>query len=304
MYATFRPLTGARLLTYLQLSSLCVGFSVLAVICMGRAAPGQWFPYDSLLLVTMYIFFVSGLLYYQAIFCGVVLWFAFVVTNWSLQSHPVLVYEVYYLWMANVLAWLGLYILEWQMRDTFLLERELSVHALLDGLTGMLNRRAFRRHLETAWRQAQRERVALGIMLIDLDGFKRINDTGGHPFGDHALQRVGITLKESSNRPLDAVGRYGGDEFIAVWFGVEQQWFEKLAQDLPSRLADLSCGSPDAPVRVSVSGGAVIAWPQFGLTPDDAIRAADQKLYEMKRGARGTIACVRLQAPGVEARSA
>jgi diguanylate cyclase (GGDEF)-like protein len=293
MIATFHPPSAPRLLAYVQLASLGVGFSVLGVICIGRATHA-WFPYDSLLLVTMYIFFVSSLLYYQAIFCGLVLWVAFLASNWGLQAHPVLVYEGYYLLLANALAWLGLYMLEWQMRDVFLLERELSIHAQLDSLTGMLNRRAFRRHLETAWRQAQRQRVALGIMLIDLDGFKRINDTGGHPFGDHALQRVGQTLKDTSQRPLDAVGRYGGDEFIAVWFGVDPIWFETMVRELPAKLNDLTCGDGAEKVGVTVSGGAVIAWPQYGLSPDDAIHLADEKLYEMKRSDRGTIACVRM----------
>ncbi|HUS25080.1 MAG TPA: GGDEF domain-containing protein [Candidatus Binatia bacterium] len=301
-WSTFRPQTGSGLLRSIQIASLLVGFSILGVICIGRATH-PWFPYDSLLLVTVYIFFVSGLLYYQAIFCSAVLWVAFVATNALLQRHDVLIYEAFYLALANALAWLGMYVLEFQARNAFLLERELSLQAQIDSLTGALNRRAFRGHLETAWRQAQRERVAIGIMLIDLDGFKAINDTGGHPFGDHALQRVAQVLKDGAHRPLDAVGRYGGDEFIALWFGVDPSWFEQLARDLPKQLADLSCGDASAPLRVGISGGAVLAWPQPGMSPDDAIHAADRKLYEMKRTGRGTIQCVRMAPPAAALRA-
>ncbi|HUR42033.1 MAG TPA: GGDEF domain-containing protein [Verrucomicrobiae bacterium] len=286
--ATFLPKWRPYLLRMIQVGVAGVSAGVLLVVMIGRGEH-PWFPYESLLLVTAYIYFVSGLLFFQAMACGMALWVAFVFTNSTLQQPDVLLYEGYYLLIANVLGWLGLYLLDRQARTEFLLRRELHHHAVTDSVTGLLNRRAFNAHLETAWAQAQRGLTSIGLILIDLDHFKVVNDTGGHQFGDNALNHVGRLLKGCALRPLDAAGRYGGDELIAVWFGVDGNWLQKIAKDLPSRLDGLECGSGESLLKVGISGGAVLAWPRPGLTVHDAVKAADELLYEMKRTARGTI---------------
>lgn len=294
--ATFHPRGRAHLLWLIQFGSLGVSCGVLTVIVIGRGLH-PWFPYESLVLVTFYIYFVSGLMFYQAMVCGVVLWLAFTLTNLPLQDAGVLLYESYYLLVANVLGWLGLYLLDWQARESFLMHNELRQQALLDSLTGLMNRRAFTAHLGMAWLQAQRGRTAVGLMLLDMDEFKRINDTCGHQFGDNALRHVAHVLRMNARRPLDAAARYGGDEFVALWYDVDGAWFAKLAQDLPERLRGLQCGRPDAPMHVTVSGGAVLAWPRPEMTVEDAVKAADEMLYRMKRDHRGTIGFSLLTAP-------
>lgn len=305
LLATYSEPARPYLLRLIQLGVIGVSAGVLAVIVIGRAQH-EWFPYESLLLVTAYTYFVSGLLFYQAMFCGLLLWAAFVVSNWTLQSHGVLLYEAYYLLVANGIGCIGLYLLDRQQRNEFLLRHELRQRAALDSLTGLLNHRAFNAHLETAWLQAQRELRPVGLLLLDLDDFKRINDTAGHLFGDSVLRHVAQALKAAALRPLDAAGRYGGDELIAVWFGVDGHFLTTLAEELPRRIADLpGAGGPGAPVPVTVSGGAVLAWPRPGLTMAQAIKAADEVLYERKRSARGTIGFKVLGPPvGASARSA
>lgn len=294
--ATFRQNSQPFLLPLVFFGALLVSLSVVAVIAIGRATQA-WFPWESLILVVMYVFFVSGLTFYQAMLCNAVTWFAFVASNWTLQSHDKLLYEAYYLLVANGIGWLGTYMLERQMRLSFLLQNELRQQAVLDSLTGLMNRRAFTAHLESAWLQAQRNLTSVGLMLLDLDNFKRVNDTCGHPFGDHALLHVAAALRAAALRPLDAAARYGGDEFIAVWYDVDGSWFGKLAQEFPRRLEGLQCGDPDNPLKVTVSGGAVLAWPRPGMTMRDAVKEADAKLYDMKRNARGEIGYVVLQHP-------
>ncbi len=298
--ATYRPSFGAYLLPLVFASLLLVALSVVAVIYFGRQQ-NAWFPSEALILVTGYVFFVSGLMFYQAAICGAMVWGAFFVSNWTVQSHDKLLYEAYYLAVANGLGWLGLYLLEHQQRLAWLLQNELGRQAVLDSLTGLMNRRAFSAHLETAWLQAQRALTPVGLMLIDLDGFKRINDTCGHQVGDTALQRVAAQLRLSVLRPLDAAARYGGDEFIAVWYDVDGAWLQKLTQEFPRRLEGIVCGEGAAAIRVTVSGGAVVAWPRPGMSMRDAIREADSKLYEMKRSAPGTIGFVVLRPPEKQA---
>jgi diguanylate cyclase (GGDEF)-like protein len=294
--ATLRPNAGRYVMPVVFACGVMMALSVVAVIAIGRGEQ-PWFPWESLMLVAMYIFFVSGLMFYQAMLANAILWGAFVWSMWDLQSHDKLLYEAYYLLVANGIGWLGLYMLERQSRLSFLMQNELRQQAILDSLTGLMNRRAFTAHLETAWLQAQRALTSVGLMLIDLDGFKKINDTCGHQFGDHALQQVAGVLRANALRPLDMAARYGGDEFIAVWYDVDGGWLGKLVVDLPKRLEGLQCGPDTAPLQVTVSGGAVIAWPRPGMTMRDAIRTADEKLYEMKRNARGTIGFVVLRPP-------
>lgn len=301
--ATFHPKGRTHLLRMIQFGSLGVAGGVLAVILIGRELHA-WFPYESLILVTAFIYFISGLMFYQAMFCGMVLWVAFTLTNIGLQDPALLLYESYYLLVANLLGWLGLYLLDWQARESFLMHNELRQQALLDSLTGLMNRRAFTSHLSTAWMQAQRSRTAVGLMLVDLDDFKMINDNCGHQFGDNALRHVAHVLRTTARRPLDAAARYGGDEFIAAWFDVDGAWFAKLAQELPERLHGLQCGRADAPLHVSVSGGAVLAWPRPGFGMADAVKAADDMLYKMKRDDRGRVGFAVLSAPPGERQTA
>jgi diguanylate cyclase (GGDEF)-like protein len=269
-------------------ATLVAALSILAAINIGRQT-SSWFPYESLFLVVIYIYFVSGLRFYEAIFAGAVLAVAFIVTNWGIRAHDKLLYEAFYLVLANLIGGIGHFLLEHQSRTSFLLYHELQQQAVLDPLTGLMNRRAFNARLETLWRQAKRNLTSVGILVIDLDDFKQVNDTCGHQFGDGALQHIASVLRGAAQRPLDAAARYGGDEFVAVWYDVDGAWFSALMEDLPARIRAQNCGTAEQPLSVTASGGAVLAWPRPDMDTRHAIKAADDLLYEMKRTRRGAI---------------
>jgi diguanylate cyclase (GGDEF)-like protein len=283
-------------------STLVSSLTILMVINIGRSLNPQ-FPYESLFLVLMYIYFVSGLALYKATVCGVVLTTAFLVTNWTLRDHAALLYEGFYLVLGNGVGVLGAYVIEHQLRLGFLLQNELEQQASLDGLTGLMNRRAFQVRLETAWRLAQRNLCPVGLVLIDLDDFKKINDTHGHLFGDAALQHVAHVLRNTAMRPLDVAARYGGDEFVAVWYDMDGAWFGKLVEEMPARMAAMPGRDPAGPA-ISVSGGAVLAWPKPGMEARAAVKLADELLYEMKRNKRGHLAHAVMSKQGDEDKAA
>ena len=270
-------------------ATLVAALSILEAINIGRQS-NAWFPYESLFLVVIYIYFVSGLTFYQSIVAGAVLALAFIGTNWDIRAHDRLLYESFYLLLANLIGSIGHYLIEQQSRTTFLLYHELQQQAVLDPLTGLMNRRAFSARLETVWRQAKRNVTSVGILVIDLDDFKQVNDTCGHQCGDGALLQVANVLRECAQRPLDAAARYGGDEFVALWYDVDGAWFSQLMEELPARIHARNCGTAEQPLKVSASGGAVLAWPRPDLDTRQAIKAADELLYEMKRSRRGSIA--------------
>jgi diguanylate cyclase (GGDEF)-like protein len=162
----------------------------------------------------------------------------------------------------------------------------------VDALTGIANRRHFDRALERELRRARRENLPLSLVFLDLDEFKRFNDTYGHARGDEVLRLVARTLDETFRRGGDLVARYGGEEFAVILPGVDSRRAELYAERLRRRIWRLSLPyqASQAADRVTISGGVATAHPGFVVTPDDLLYAADKALYRAKCLGRNRIA--------------
>ncbi|HEU4456583.1 MAG TPA: GGDEF domain-containing protein, partial [Longimicrobium sp.] len=171
----------------------------------------------------------------------------------------------------DVLRALGLQA-EMALRRIRLIESVRSL-SLTDSLTGLPNRRHMDVVLEHAWASARRGE-ALAVMVLDLDGFKEVNDRDGHLAGDRLLCEVAEALRAES-RGSDVVVRYGGDEFLAILPGGDTAGALSLAGRVRRRLGG----------RVGISEGVAEYRPECP-SPDELIRAADRALYDAKR-ARG-----------------
>ena len=148
-----------------------------------------------------------------------------------------------------------------------------------DHLTGLLNRRAFDERLGDACARSARYGWPFGLVLLDLDRFKDVNDRLGHPAGDAALRAVGEQLRHHL-RVGDAAARLGGDEFAVLLPNLR----EASATDLVRRIEDaLDVAVPGA--DITLSAGVALA-PLHGDTPTALYHRADQELYERKRGGR------------------
>lgn len=152
--------------------------------------------------------------------------------------------------------------------------------ANLDGLTGLPNRRMLREKLEYQMRMADRDRRSLGVLLIDLDKFKEINDTLGHLVGDdllvEAARRISACTRES-----DTVARLGGDEFVVLLPGLgDPHDAEMVATKIISRLNEpFHLGDTQGEVTASVG---ITVYPQDAREVDDLIKGADQAMYQAK----------------------
>ncbi|MFI5096504.1 MAG: diguanylate cyclase domain-containing protein [Candidatus Acidiferrales bacterium] len=157
---------------------------------------------------------------------------------------------------------------------------EMGRLAFLDQVTQLPNRRFIAMSLQTALSEYHIHKEPFGVLVIDLDRFKAINDSFGHTTGDHALLEVAKTLK-GTLRPTDIVGRWGGDEFIAVAHHVNIEVLTQLAVRCRAMVAQTSFPSSDGSlVSLSVSIGSTLALP--GDTTEKLIRRADELMYQNK----------------------
>jgi diguanylate cyclase (GGDEF)-like protein len=156
-----------------------------------------------------------------------------------------------------------------------------------DALTGVLNRRTVVEGLQRELARAQRDRTSVGVILMDLDHFKRINDTYGHPMGDLVL-REAVQRLQRELRAHDLLGRYGGEEFLVVLPTCSTAEAEKVGERLRQCLADTPMDLPDGPLMVTGSFGVVSSTGE-GEDVDTLLRLVDASLYRAKREGRNRV---------------
>ena len=158
-------------------------------------------------------------------------------------------------------------------------EEEIRHQATHDGLTGLVNYREFYGSLEKEVLRAERSHHSFGLLLLDLDDLKGINDRLGHLAGNRALRRLARIMKENC-RASDVAARYGGDEFAILLIDADVERVQQIAQRIGNRLSE----QPDEP-RLSVSIGSAV-YPEDGQSPQDLLEAADHRLYRNKKALR------------------
>lgn len=161
------------------------------------------------------------------------------------------------------------------LRDrVYVLLALLAEAARTDPLTGLLNRRAIEERLEAELARSTRAAKPLSIVMVDLDGFKRVNDEFGHHAGDEALEAFAEILRTCARRS-DAIARMGGDEFALVLPETDAADAERLAERIAGRLNATPIGGS---IRVTATTGRA-SFPQDGATFDELFRVADGALY-------------------------
>ena len=171
----------------------------------------------------------------------------------------------------------------------------LKVMASIDWLTGLKNHMTFQSESREMLNRAQRDQSALSFILLDIDHFKSVNDTYGHPFGDLVLRRVADTLRQEV-RDVDLVARYGGEEFAIVLHATELERalvsVERVRRSVESLVFDFE----GEEVRVSISLG-VACYPIDSRQQERLVDKADKALYQSKRNGRNQVTAWRAIAP-------
>jgi diguanylate cyclase (GGDEF)-like protein len=167
-----------------------------------------------------------------------------------------------------------------------------SNQAMGDSLTGLPNRRALDARLDNEVNRSLRYGHSFGVLMMDLDGFKSINDGWGHAFGDQVLRDVGRFLSEAL-RASDFLARYGGDELTMIIPEATLEIARQAAEKIHERLSTFRISLPDGTKGgLGLSGGIAI-YPTHARTASDVLRAADEALYHAKKHARGTFVTAR-----------
>ncbi len=185
-------------------------------------------------------------------------------------------------------------IVRMRVRNHMELKRSRDILAdlsLMDGLTGIANRRRFDEVLEKEWRRAARSERPMAIIMIDIDFFKNYNDHYGHGAGDECLRKVARALSDVLRRPGDLAARYGGEEFVALLPETSLEAAAAIAERMRQAILDLNIphARSEAGQCVSISLGVASAAPKGDVPAARLVEEADRRLYQAKQSGRNRI---------------
>jgi diguanylate cyclase (GGDEF)-like protein len=266
-----------------------IGVTVLAVIAAAHGVS----LIATVVLVSIYIFFMLGMTFYSALGSSLLVFVSYFISAAAVGlPASVQVIDGGVLIFTNMIGAMVCYTLERATRTNYLEERMLIETASRDGLTGIHNRRLFDEHVDRIWPQATRDRASLGLLLIDIDHFKAYNDYYGHQAGDECLRQVAWCLSRCSRRPLDITARYGGEEFAIVLYEADRSHVEEVSRRIQAEIESLAlvhAASPASSKQLTVSIGAACIVPQSGRTQYGFIQLADEALYDAKERGRNCV---------------
>ncbi len=192
--------------------------------------------------------------------------------------------------LVSLLLWVSSRSVEADLTDVLVKRLDLERIAWEDKLTGLPNRRRFDEHLAEEWRRAARLQVPLTMLMIDIDHFKRFNDSYGHVAGDACLTMVGNAVSRSVRRTVDFAARYAGEEFAVMLFHTTRADGLQFAERLRKAVAELEIEHGTSEHRiVTISVGGVTVVPQKDESPKAMINLADEALYNAKAAGRNKV---------------
>ena len=172
--------------------------------------------------------------------------------------------------------------------DNSIMHQNIRDMARTDGLTGLLNHRTFMEKLSEEYKRIDRESRPFSILLMDIDKFKNVNDTYGHPVGDLAIKSVAKVLKETA-RATDFVARYGGEEFAVGMVDTRSEGAQQMAERVRAimeKTVAARIGSRDLMITLSIG---VSSFPEDTRNAADLVTLADNALYQAKRSGRNRV---------------
>jgi two-component system, cell cycle response regulator len=178
--------------------------------------------------------------------------------------------------------------LDHKNRELEVVNRKLRKLSITDGLTGLFNHRHVHEQLLEEFERSRRSEDPMAVVMMDLDRFKQVNDTYGHPTGDVILYETAQILKDTA-REIDMAGRYGGEEFMVILPGTDESEALRFAERVRQRVSEHVYRDEATEVRMTTSAG-VAAYPSDAVPDADALlKRADEALYRAKETGRNQV---------------
>lgn len=238
-----------------------------------------------LYLIIFWVFTVSGLRLIHALNTALIIFIIAVIS--SVEIFPMQMNELimHIFWMLASLSFgfVGAYLFEETQKDVFLSHKELKKNAVTDKLTGLYNRKKFDEVMVEELEKSKRYNHSFGIIMIDIDYFKNINDTYGHNAGDKVLVEMAEILNKYT-RASDISVRWGGEEFIVICLEVNKKTIVSLAENIRQKVEETHFFKID---KVTISVGATISREDDDI--DSMIKRADEALYIVKNDERNRV---------------
>lgn len=264
--------------------------------------------FSGLILIVIFGFCLARLYFWYALATAFLIgaMFDYVIMVAHPESVDLQLAHNFFYWGACLLALMSNYFFEHGIRTEYLqaqlvklqkddlqqANEQLQKLAMVDGLTGIANRRHFDETFAHEWRRAQRVGHPLAVLMLDIDFFKRYNDTYGHQAGDECLSKVAACLRVCLKRPGDLVARYGGEEFVVLLPDLNDHGASALAATMCQQVEALAIPHEASTVNtvVTISVGVASCEPRLGSTPADLLAKADDALYDAKTAGRNRVA--------------
>ncbi|MBA6342179.1 GGDEF domain-containing protein [Colwellia sp. MB02u-10] len=170
--------------------------------------------------------------------------------------------------------------------QNYLLINRLYSESITDGLTKLNNRRSFQEQIVRLNAIAVRDDGALGLIFVDADYFKIINDSCGHSMGDEVLKKLARVIKDKCRRTEDIAFRIGGDEFAVILYGVNRAKLEATCLEIVESVANFNLNNNGEILKTSVSVGAALKTNSTKISSDKLVKLADEYLYEAKKNGK------------------
>ena len=162
--------------------------------------------------------------------------------------------------------------------------------ATRDGMTGLINNRTMHEILRTEKIRADRRKYNIGVLMMDIDHFKSVNDTYGHQVGDIVIKGIAGAINSEIRKDIDLVARYGGEEFVVGLIDTTPEGMIETAERIRKAVLQLEFEvHQPSPLRVSISIGAFLVTPEYKDNMMKAVKNADQALYKAKEGGRNQV---------------
>lgn len=162
--------------------------------------------------------------------------------------------------------------------------------AMRDGLTGLMNHRTMHEKLNIEKMRAERQKINIGLLMMDIDKFKSINDTYGHPAGDEIIKGIARTIVTEVRSEIDIVARYGGEEFVVALIDTSEVGLKETAERIRLAIERASFDiKQKLPLKVTVSIGAYLKRPDGRYSMAESLKFADSALYKAKEGGRNQV---------------